>query len=435
MEIVIIGTGYVGLVTGTCLAEMGNKVTCLDINEAKIAKMQSGVCPIYEPGLESLMKNNIEENRLFFSTSYEKIRKAEVVFLAVGTPPLEDGSSDLSFLYAAAEQMIPYLKDDVVVVLKSTVPLGTGLKLRDFFNSKGCKNFSVVNNPEFLKEGSAVSDFMGPDRVIIGSYDKKAGAKIEELYSPFMRQSKRTIHMSNISAEMTKYAANCFLATKVSFINEIAQLCDLVEADVEEVREGLTTDPRIGAQFLYPGPGYGGSCFPKDIKSLMSTALKNGMELKIVRAAEDVNSIQKSYMANKVLKHFGQNLEGKTITIWGAAFKANTDDIRETAAIETASVLKKAGAKIRFYDPEAGENFQRYMNAIEVAVDGFENKYDALNGAHAVVLLTEWKQFRSPDFEEMKSRLKEHVIFDARNLYSGHKLRDMGFTYYGIGKK
>src|SRR5690606_29143287 len=297
----------------------------------------------------------------------------------------------------------------------------TGSKVREYLSGKTTKKFAVVNNPEFLKEGSAVEDFMKPERIIIGAYDDKAAAQIEELYEPFNRQVKRTIRMSNLSAEMTKYAANCFLATKISFMNEIARLCDLMGADVEEVRHGISTDSRIGSQFLYPGPGYGGSCFPKDVKALVYTAKEQGTNLQIVEATEEVNKEQKKYLAGKVLKHFKNDLKGKTFVLWGTAFKANTDDIRETPAIDTAVALHEAGAKIRFHDPEAADNFEKLMGQMGIPVDQFENKYDALNGADALIVLTEWKQYRAPDFEEIKSRLSTPIIFDGRNLYNTKK--------------
>ena len=434
MKITVVGTGYVGLVAGICFSDVGNIVTCVDTDASKIEKLKTGACPIFEPSLEGMLQANLDEKRVSFSTSFDSVATSDAIFLAVGTPPLPSGESDLSFLFSACDSISSKLNDGAIIVLKSTVPIGTGHKVERFLRTKTNVQFSVINNPEFLKEGAAVSDFMSPDRVIIGSSNIEAAKKIEELYEPFVRQTKRTLHMSNLSAEMTKYAANCFLATKISFINEIAKLCDLMGADIEQVRHGLATDPRIGSQFLYSGPGYGGSCFPKDIRALIHTAQEQGLDLKIVKAADQVNVVQKTYMADKILKHFKGQIEGKIISIWGAAFKANTDDIRESASIDTAIFLKKAGAKIRFYDPEAGDNFQRYMNSIEVAVDGFDNKYDALNGADGVVIMTEWKQFRSPDFEEIKQRLREKVIFDARNLYSGSKLRELGFTYYGIGK-
>lgn len=435
MKLSIIGTGYVGLVTGTCFAEMGNKVTCIDIDAAKVARMKEGKCPIYEPGLEELMQSNYQEGRLQFDSSYESVKTAKAVFLAVGTPSDESGKADLKYIFGACDSIAPYLQDGAVVVVKSTVPVGTGQKVLEHLKTKTNKKFFVVNNPEFLKEGSAVEDFMKPERIIIGSYDESAAAVLDELYEPFNRQVPRVIHMSNISAEMTKYAANCFLATKISFMNEVARLCDITGADVEEVRHGISTDSRIGSQFLYPGPGYGGSCFPKDVKALVHTARENGIAFKIVEAVEDVNKEQKKYVVGKVKKHFANDLKGKTFVLWGTAFKANTDDIRETPAIDTAVALVEAGAKVRIHDPEAAENFVRFMNEKKIPVDQFDNKYEALNGADALIVLTEWKQYRTPDFDEIKSRLKSPIIFDGRNLYNTKKVLDEGFTYYAIGKK
>jgi UDPglucose 6-dehydrogenase len=434
MKLSIIGTGYVGLVTGTCFAEMGHDVTCIDIDAAKVERMKKGECPIFEPGLEPLMQSNFNEGRLHFSNNYESVTKAQAVFLAVGTPSSDDGQADLKYVFGACDSIAPYLNDGSIVVVKSTVPVGTGDKVREHLKSKTTKKFYIVNNPEFLKEGSAVEDFMKPERIIIGSREPEAAAIIDELYEAFNRQVKRTIHMSNVSAEMTKYAANCFLATKISFMNEVARLCDIVGADVEEVRHGISTDSRIGSQFLYPGPGYGGSCFPKDVKALAHTAKELGSRFKIVETVEEVNKEQKKYIVGKVKKHFNNDLKGKVFVIWGTAFKANTDDIRETPAIDTVIALHEAGAKVRIHDPEAADNFEQYMTKLNIPVDQFENKYDALNGADALIVLTEWKQYRAPDFEEMKSRLKMPILFDGRNLYNTKKVLEQGFTYYAIGK-
>lgn len=434
MKLSIIGTGYVGLVTGTCFAEMGFNVTCIDLDAAKVERMKKGECPIFEPGLEPLMKSNFTEGRLNFSTSYDSCKTADAIFLAVGTPSSDDGQADLKYVFGACDSIAPYLKDGAIVVVKSTVPVGTGNKVREHLKSKTNKKFYVVNNPEFLKEGSAVEDFMKPERIIIGCLEDVAGDKIEELYEPFNRQIKRTIRMSNISAEMTKYAANCFLATKISFMNEVARLCDTVGADVEEVRHGISTDSRIGTQFLYPGPGYGGSCFPKDVKALVHTSKEHGLRFKIVEAVEEVNKEQKKYLVGKVKRHFKDDLKGKIFVLWGVAFKANTDDIRETPAIDTVLALHEAGAKVRFHDPEAADHFEKYMASKNIPVDQFENKYDALNGADGLLVMTEWKQYRAPDFEEIKSRLKTPVIFDGRNLYNTKKVLEQGFEYYAIGK-
>lgn len=434
MNISVIGTGYVGLVTGVCFAEMGNHITCIDIDKDKVKKMQDGKCPIYEPGLEALMQNSISDKRIEFSTSYESINNAKAVFMAVGTPSREDGSADLKYLYAALDDLVPFIKDDLIVVLKSTVPIGTGDNVKKYLSEKSDKKFIVVNNPEFLKEGSAVEDFMKPERVIIGTDDSKAYDLMERLYRPFMRQQNRVIRMSNLSAEMTKYAANCFLATKISFMNEIARLCDRTGADVTEVRAGISTDSRIGAQFLYPGPGYGGSCFPKDVKALVYTAKQYDMDLQIVNATEEVNTLQKLYMFEKAKNHFG-DLKGKTIAIWGVAFKANTDDIRETPAIYIAKALKEAGAKVKFYDPVASDNFETYSKENSLDAVKVDSKYECLNDADALMVLTEWKEFRAPDFTEIKNKLRTPVIFDGRNLYDTETVLEEGFSYYAVGKR
>lgn len=434
MNISVIGTGYVGLVTGVCFAEMGNHVTCIDIDEEKVKKMREGESPIYEPGLEDLMQNSIKDKRIQFSTSYDSINEAVAVFMAVGTPSREDGSADLKYLYAALDDLVPFIRDGLNVVLKSTVPVGTGESVKKYLKEKTDKKFIVVNNPEFLKEGSAVEDFMKPERVIIGTDNDKAYALMERLYRPFMRQQNRVIRMSNLSAEMTKYAANCFLATKISFMNEIANLCDKTGADVTEVRSGISTDSRIGAQFLYPGPGYGGSCFPKDVKALVYTAGQHDMDFKIVNATEEVNSKQKLYMFEKAKAHFG-DLSGKTIALWGVAFKANTDDIRETPAIYIARALNKAGAKVRFYDPVASANFEAFCREKNIEAQKVDEKYECLDKADALMVLTEWKEFRAPDFTEIKTKLKESVIFDGRNLYDTDIVLEEGFKYYAVGKR
>ncbi len=433
MKISVIGTGYVGLVTGVCFAEMGNTVTCIDIDENKVQKMKDGHSPIFEPGLEPLMRSNIDDKRIQFSTSYESIKEAVAVFMAVGTPSGDDGNADLSYLYSALDSLVPYIEDELIIVLKSTVPIGTGVAVRKYLSEKTSKNFYVVNNPEFLKEGSAVNDFMKPERVILGTDSDYAYKIMEEMYEPFNRQVKRTIRTSNLSAEVVKYAANCFLATKISFMNEIARLCDLTGADVEEVRYGISTDSRIGTQFLYPGPGYGGSCFPKDVKALIYKAKELGLDFKIVSATEEVNSEQKLYMFDKMKKHFGE-LKGKKIAIWGTAFKANTDDIRETPAQYIVESLVKSGAEVNFYDPEAANHFEVLSQKERWNAKKIENKYDALNDADALCVLTEWKEFRAPDFEEIKKRLKTPILFDGRNLYKTQKVLADGFTYYAVGK-
>ena len=433
MKISVIGTGYVGLVSGVCFAEMGNKVTCIDIDDKKVQMMRDGKSPIYEPGLEAMMKRNIEDQRIQFSTSYESIANAKAVFMAVGTPSGDDGNANLSYLYAALDSLIPFMNDGLIVVLKSTVPVGTGTNVKKYLTGKTTKKFTVVNNPEFLKEGSAVNDFMKPERVIIGTDSDYAFGVMEELYEPFNRQISRTIQTSNLSAEVIKYSANCFLATKISFMNEIARLCDLTGADVEEVRHGISTDSRIGTQFLYPGPGYGGSCFPKDVKALIYKAKELGLDFKIVTATEEVNAEQKLYMFKKAKAHF-KDLKGKHIAIWGTAFKANTDDIRETPAQYIVEALTKEGATVSFYDPEASVNFDKMCKTQKYNAKAFDNKYDCLNDADALMVLTEWKEFRAPDFEEIKKRLKAPVLFDGRNLYKTKHVLDDGFTYFAVGK-
>ncbi len=437
MKVSVIGTGYVGLVSGTCFAEIGHEVTCIDIDPKKITILKAGKSPIYEPGLNDLLERNIKSQRLQFSTGYESVPGAKSIFLAVGTPSADDGRADLKYLRAAAIEVAKNLSEGAIVVIKSTVPVGTSVEIRKLISEHTKKSFHLVNNPEFLKEGSAVEDFMRPDRVIIGHQDPEAYKAMEELYAPLVRQGNPIYGMSNLSAEMSKYAANCFLATKISFINEIARLCDATQADIEEVRKGISSDKRIGGHFLYPGPGYGGSCFPKDVKALVATAEDYGMDLKIVNATEVVNDEQKAYVFSKVVKHFGENLTGKTFAFWGVAFKANTDDVRETAAIAMARKLIGAGAKIQIFDPVATENYLEVMKEYkecEGKILPFEDKYSALNGADALITVTEWREFNTPDFSEIKKRLKKPLIFDGRNLYETKKVLAEGFEYYAIGK-
>ena len=433
MKISVIGTGYVGLVSGVCFAEMGNKVTCIDIDDKKVEAMKDGKSPIYEPGLEEMMQRCIEDNRISFSTNYDSISDCKAVFMAVGTPSGDDGNADLSYLYSALDSVVPFMKDELIVVLKSTVPIGTGTAVMKYLSNKTDKKFYVVNNPEFLKEGAAVDDFMKPERVVIGTDSDYAWDVMNMLYDPFFRQSKRTIRMSNLSAEMTKYAANCFLATKISFMNEIAKLCDLTGADVTEVRHGISTDSRVGSQFLYPGPGYGGSCFPKDVKALVYKAKEVGLDFKIVSATEEVNKEQKLYMFEKIKKHFS-DLTNKQIAIWGTAFKANTDDIRETPAQYIVEALTKSGASVKYYDPEAADNFEKMSNESNFKATKVNSKYDCLDNSDALLVLTEWKEFRAPDFEEVKKRLKQPIIFDGRNLYNTKQVLEEGFEYFAVGK-
>jgi UDPglucose 6-dehydrogenase len=437
MKVAVIGTGYVGLVSGTCFAEIGHEVTCIDIDPKKIEMLKTGKSPIYEPGLTELIERNIKADRLHFSLNYDSVKTAKSIFLAVGTPSADDGRADLKYLRAAAIQVAKNMSDDAIIVIKSTVPVGTNNEIKKLIAEHTNKKFHLVNNPEFLKEGSAVEDFMRPDRVIIGHKDIEAFHAMEELYAPLVRQGNPIFGMSNLSAEMSKYAANCFLATKISFINEIARLCDATEADIEEVRKGISSDKRIGPHFLYPGPGYGGSCFPKDVKALIATAEDYGMNLKIVNATEEVNDEQKVYIFHKIQKYFKGDLKNRIFTFWGVAFKANTDDVREASAITMARELIKEGAIVHFFDPVASENFLKVMKDFpecEGKIKSFENKYDCLTGSDGLVTMTEWREFRVPDFLEVKSRLKTKVIFDGRNLYETDKIKASGFDYFAVGK-
>ncbi len=436
MKISVIGTGYVGLVSGTCFAEINHQVTCIDIDENKIKMLWDGKSPIYEPGLNDLLDRNIKSKRLTFSTGLESIRDSKAIFLAVGTPSDDDGSADLTYLFKAAKDVAKEISEDAIIVIKSTVPVGTCEKVKDIVAQNTNKKFHIVNNPEFLKEGSAIDDFMRPDRVVIGHSDQIAAQAMAELYEPLVKQGNPIYMMSNLSAEMTKYAANCFLATKISFINDIARLCDTVGADINEVRQGISSDQRIGKHFLYPGPGYGGSCFPKDVKALIYTAKEYGHKLRIIDATEDVNDDQKLYMFEKITKHYGRNLEGKTFAMWGAAFKANTDDVRESPALIMARSLIEAGAKVKFFDPVASETFlyaigEKYHQSLTSC----DNKYDCLNESDALITITEWREFSFPDYDELKKRLKTPTIFDARNLFKTAQVKELGFNYFAIGKR
>ncbi len=438
MKVTMIGTGYVGLVSGVCFAEIGHDVTCVDIRPEIIDMLKKGQSPIYEPGLSDMITRNYEGKRIKFSTSYDSVKEAEFVFLGVGTPQSDSGKADLSYLQAAAVSTAEALtKDDVVVVIKSTVPVGTHKMIENLMKEHTTYKFHIVNNPEFLKEGAAIDDFMKPDRVVVGYREKAARKKMEELYSPLVMQGHPIHCVSNLSAEMIKYASNCMLATKISFMNEIAKICDLSGADVEEVRLGMASDRRIGPHFIYPGPGYGGSCFPKDVNALMFTAQELGMEMEVITAVDRVNDRQKVYMFEKMNKHFNGDLKGKSFAFWGAAFKPNTDDIRESPAIYMARALVDAGATVNFYDPEGADNFEALMNRdpkTEGKVKRFNNKYDALNGTSGLVLMTEWLEFRAPDYSELAGRLTEKVIFDARNIYPVKAVREAGLDYYAIGK-
>jgi len=440
MKLTVIGTGYVGLVTGTCFAEMGNIVTCIDVDTTKIENLKKGIIPIFEPGLTPLVLSNIEKGTLQFSTRLKDgLDTAEVVFIAVGTPMGEDGSADLQYVLSVAHQLGNEMHQPIIVVDKSTVPIGTADKvkatIREVQQKRGVTiPFSVVSNPEFLKEGAAVEDFMKPDRVVVGADNEEAMEQMRLLYAPFLHNRDRFIGMDVRSAEMTKYAANAMLATKISFMNEIANICERVGADVNQVRIGIGSDNRIGYSFIYPGAGYGGSCFPKDVKALKHIADEVGYKARLITSVEEVNNDQKLVIALKVIKRFGDDLSGKTFTVWGLAFKPGTDDMREAPAIYIIRELVKRGAKIQAYDPKAMHEAQHcYLKGIP-NICYCNSKYEALDKADALILLTEWKEFRSPDFEEIKKLLKQPVIFDGRNQYNAFKLDENGFEYYQIGK-
>ncbi len=433
MKIAVVGTGYVGLVTGTCFAETGNMVTCIDIDAKKVEQLKNGAMPIYEPDLDVLFERNLKQGRLKFTTSLaEGIKEARIIFLALPTPPGEDGSADLKYVLQVAEQLGSLIDHYVVIVNKSTVPVGTADKVRDVVARNAKVKFDVVSNPEFLKEGVAVEDFMKPERVVVGTSSDEAGKLMEELYEPFVRQGNPIIFMDERSAELTKYAANAFLATKISFMNEIANLCELVGADVDNVRKGIGTDSRIGKRFLFAGVGYGGSCFPKDVQALYHTSQQNKYDFTILDSVMRVNQLQRESFYKKIEAHFGGNLSGKTVALWGLAFKPNTDDIREAPALYLIEKLLEAGAKVRAYDPEAMKNVERQFGE---KVYFAKDEYDALSGADFLVIVTEWNEFRSPDFDKISSALKNKLIFDGRNLYSVEHLKKLGFTYYSIGRE
>jgi len=433
MKIAVVGTGYVGLVTGTCFAEMGNEVICIDIDAAKVERMRNGQIPIFEPGLEKLFLRNIQEKRLSFTTSLEQgIEAAQVIFLALPTPPGADGSADLSFVLGVAEQIGPLLKNYAVLIDKSTVPVGTAEKVRAAVAKKAKVEFDVVSNPEFLREGVAVEDFMKPDRVVIGTSSEKAKKMMENLYDPFVRQGNPIIVMDERSAELTKYAANAFLAVKISFMNEIANLCEKVGADVDKIRMGIGTDTRIGNKFLYAGIGYGGSCFPKDVQALAKTSEENTYDFKILNSVMEVNELQKTSLIPKIKKYFNGDLKGKHFAMWGLAFKPNTDDIREAPALYIIDELVAAGATVTAFDPEAINNVRKQIgDKIKYA----KGQYEALEGADALLIVTEWQEFRSPDFDKISSILKNKVVFDGRNVYKLDQMKEMGFHYESVGRK
>jgi len=433
MKIAVVGTGYVGLVTGTCFAETGNTVTCIDIDQEKVNKLKNGKITIYEPGLEQLFDRNVKQERLMFTTNLaEGIKEADVIFLALPTPPGEDGSADLKYILKVADDLGPLLEDYTVIVDKSTVPVGTADKVRTRVAKKARVEFDVVSNPEFLREGVAVEDFMKPERVVIGTSSQRARKIMETLYSPYVRQGNPLVFMDERSAELTKYAANSFLATKISFMNEVANLCELLGADVDAVRKGIGTDSRIGKRFLFPGIGYGGSCFPKDVQALAKSAEDSRYEFRILKAVMDVNTYQKTKLLSKIKDYFKGDLKGKTIAIWGLAFKPHTDDIREAPALYNIEGLLEAGAIVRAHDPEAMDNVKKiFGNKIEY----FENPYEAADGADAIFIATEWPEFRTPDFEKLSATLKSKVIFDGRNVYELNVMKEQGYEYYSIGRE
>ena len=440
MNITVIGSGYVGLVSGTCFSEMGNNVTCVDIDADKIAKLKKGILPIFEPGLEPMVVKNVQNGNLHFTTDLSSvIGNSEIVFIAVGTPMGNDGSADLQYVLAVAKSIGESIQNRIIVVDKSTVPVGTADKVKATIQKELDKrnesiDFDVVSNPEFLKEGAAINDFMKPDRVVVGAESDYAIEKMKQLYAPFTMSHDRFIAMDIRSAEMTKYAANAMLATKISFMNEIANICEKVGADANQVRIGIGSDARIGYSFIYPGCGYGGSCFPKDVKALKKIAEEHNYQAKLITSVEEVNDAQKLVIANKIVARFGEDLTGKTFGVWGLAFKPGTDDMREAPSIYVIKELIKRGAKIQAYDPKAVEEAKScYLKDIE-NIEYVSSKYQAIEKADALVLLTEWKEFRSPDFNEIKTQLNTPVIFDGRNQYHMFNLAAKGFEYYQIGK-
>jgi UDPglucose 6-dehydrogenase len=439
VKVAVIGTGYVGLVTGTCLAESGNDVVCIDNNAAKIATLNDNRLPIYEPGLLELVTRNKRDQRLSFSTDLPAaVRNARLIFIAVGTPQSDNGDADLTSVFSVIDTIAQVLRDlppgkpgERIVITKSTVPVGSNAKIAERLAAKGCGHVDVASNPEFLKEGAAIDDFMKPDRVVVGVRKPEVAEVLRELYAPFLRTERPFLTMTPESAEMTKYAANAMLATKISFINEMANLCDRLGADINDVRKGIGHDQRIGFQFLFPGPGYGGSCFPKDVEAIIAMGRQTGLPLKLMQAVDAVNDDQKQVLFKKVWTHFSGSLTGKTIALWGLAFKPRTDDIREAPALALIDSLLEAGAKVRVHDPEAMANVRAvYGDKLYYA----DRPYGALEGADALVLVTEWPEFRNPDFEVMKRLLAGRVLFDGRNLYDHKQMESLGFTYYAIGR-
>ena len=433
MKIAVVGTGYVGLVTGTCFSETGNTVTCIDIDAEKVKKLSSGKITIYEPGLELLFERNLKQGRLLFTTDLkEGIKDAQIIFLALPTPPGEDGSADLKYILGVAQDLGPLLNHYTIVVDKSTVPVGTADRVREKIAAGTSVEFDVVSNPEFLREGVAVEDFMRPERVVIGTSSPRARKIMETLYAPFVRQGNPLVFMDERSAELTKYAANSFLATKISFMNEIANLCELLGADVDSVRKGIGTDSRIGKRFLFPGIGYGGSCFPKDVQALAKSSSDVRYDFKILEAVMQVNADQKTKLIPRIKDYYRGDLKNKTFALWGLSFKPHTDDIREAPALYNIEELLKAGAKIKAHDPESMENVKRLIGD---RIEYSESFYEAAEGADAIFIATEWPEFRTPDFEKLSASLKNKVIFDGRNLYDLEQMKELGYTYFSIGRE
>ena len=438
MNVAVVGTGYVGLVSGTCFAQMGVNVTCIDINEEKINNLNNGIIPIYEPGLDELIKKNVEDGRLHFSTSLkDSLKNNEIVFIAVGTPPGEDGSADLKYVLEVAREFGRNIKKYTLLVTKSTVPIGTSQKVKAAVEEELAKRganvaFDVASNPEFLKEGSAIKDFMSPDRIVVGVESEKAKKLMEKLYKPFQLTNYRVIIMDIFSAEMTKYAANAMLATRISFMNELAGLCELTGANIDMVRAGISTDTRIGSKFLYPGCGYGGSCFPKDVKALVKTGEEHNYKMEIISSVESVNERQKRVVFNKLSNAFNDNLKGKTITLWGLSFKPETDDMREATSVVTANLLIEAGAKVKVFDPVAMDEAKKHH--LGESVTYCANIYDAAQDADAIALITEWKQFRLVNWTKIKELMNGNVIVDGRNIYTQQELEALDFEFYSIGK-
>ena len=436
MRIAVVGTGYVGLVAGTCFADAGNDVICVDNDQNKIEKLNAGQIPIYEPGLEEMVRRNVEQDRLQFTTDIKTaVEKSNIIFIAVGTPPQEDGSADLKHVLAVAKDIGTYMNGFKIIVNKSTVPVGTADRVKEEVKKYTNHDFAVVSNPEFLKEGAAIEDFMKPDRVVIGTDREDVADTMRNLYLPFVRTGKPIIIMDIRSAELTKYAANSMLATKISFINEIANLCEKVGADVDMVRRGIGADRRIGPYFIFPGTGYGGSCFPKDVKAIIRTAKQYGLDLKILQAVEEVNERQKTIMLEKIKKYYNNDLKGKTFTVWGLAFKPNTDDMREAPAIPLIRGLVKEGANVQAHDPEALKEAEwRFEDILNKGVTLFKKRYDALEGSDGLIIMTEWNEFREPDFYLIKEMLHKPVIFDGRNLYDPKRMAKLGIDYFPIGR-